>query len=579
MASAGTVVVDFSAETAKFTAELKKVQGSLARLEGDFKRLDRVAGVALRFFSGAALVGFAKQAFNAADAIGDAAERAGIAVESFSRLKFAAEQSDVELQTLTVGLRKFQVELSKATERGNSAAGSFSQIGLDARRLKELAPEQQLTLVADAFGKIKNPADRAAVAADLFGIKAGQQFTVLLRSADGFKKLTAEADRLGITMSGTTAAGIDQADAALKRLKATAESFTSRFLAGLSIVVLGAPDEFHAAEERIRQLESRRNALLNLGADKAAGQSGFAKELRAINEELATLMAQQRVAMGLIGERRTSGAQNARTGLPINALPQVAEFDLDAIRRLAIPEDTFGDRFDSDVFRAQAQEEFRAASLVLAEETANRTKEIEAGVTADLQQQFQLRMQFANEHRNQMLEAENSMQALREATLANGLRALQTFAGGSKKVAIALVLINKAQAISQAVQLGGVAIAQAAASAPPPLNAPAIFWAKAFTAANVAAIAATGFGEIRAIRNAGGAAPGSAVNPIFTNDTDTADAGATTQRTVQVIIQGNVIGNREFIDQLIEDIKDAVDDRDVVIISPTSRNAKDLVGA
>ena len=34
---------------------------------------------------------------------------------------------------------------------------------------------------------------------------------------------------------------------------------------------------------------------------------------------------------------------------------------------------------------------------------------------------------------------------------------------------------------------------------------------------------------------------------------------------MQVVIQGNVIGNKEFIDQLIEDIRGAVNDRDVII--------------
>lgn len=38
------------------------------------------------------------------------------------------------------------------------------------------------------------------------------------------------------------------------------------------------------------------------------------------------------------------------------------------------------------------------------------------------------------------------------------------------------------------------------------------------------------------------------------------------------------MGNQQFIDDLIDDVRDAVDDKDVILIRPTSRNGQDLAG-
>lgn len=104
MASAGTVTVDFAAETARFTSELKRVQGSLSRVEGSFKSLDRVAGVAMRVFSGEVLFKFARQALDVSKATADAA--AGI-----NQANAAIAQLTTTLNTYT---SKFAAGLSIA---------------------------------------------------------------------------------------------------------------------------------------------------------------------------------------------------------------------------------------------------------------------------------------------------------------------------------------------------------------------------------------------------------------------------------------------------------------------------------
>lgn len=576
---AGTVEIDFAAETAKFTAELKKVQGSLKRLEGNFKAIQKVGNLALNIFSGASLLTFAKNAFIAADAISEAAERAGVAVDSFSRLRFAAQQNDVELEALTTGLRKFQVELSRGAEEANASAGAFAQIGLSAKQLKSLSIEQQLSIVADAFKKIKSPADRVRVAIDLFGRAGEQLIPLLLKGSAGIKELTAEADRLGITMTKTTAAGVDQADLAIKRLKSTISGFTAKFVAGLSITLLGAPDELTALDDKILALQKRRDQLLQGGVGKgttasSAGKSAIRAEIEKINQEIEKLLSQQRIALGLIIPGKSGGPKSRRPD--VNIRSPLQEIDLEQIRALKIPDDPFGTRFDPDIFRAKAQEEFREATLTIAQEVAESQKRIEHQVTNDLEQQLQLRTQLVKQHANAQIEAELAIERQRDATVDAAIGALQAFAGQSKKVAIALVLINKARAISEAIQNTAVAVTAALKLDPTGVLAARV---KLMGAVQIAAIAASGFGEIQSINRAGGASIGTPSNPLITNNQAAADQqqGATTQTAIQVIVTGNVGFDQRIIDQIAEGIREATDERDVIIFGPNSRQAQEIV--
>jgi hypothetical protein len=258
MASAGTVTVEFQAETVGFTTDIKKIQSSLGGLGDSFKSLTSIAGAALGVFTGGALLSFAKNAAQAADATADAAARAGIAVESFSRLQFAAQQADVDMGAFVTGIQRFQVAISKAGEGSDKAGQALAAFGLKAEDLRNLSIEDQLSRIADEFSRIADPADRTSVAIDLFGKTAGPQLVPLLaQGKDGIAALTAEADRLGITLTSQTAAAIGQTDAAVKQLTSTLSAYAAKFVAGLSVVLLGPPDEIQRIDKEAFKLQER----------------------------------------------------------------------------------------------------------------------------------------------------------------------------------------------------------------------------------------------------------------------------------------------------------------------------------
>lgn len=243
---------------------------------------------------------FAKKSFEAADAIGDAAERAGVAVDSLSRLKYAAEQSDVDFSSLTLSIKRWQVTLSQAASGSQDAAGALKLLSLNASQLKGLSLEDQLRTIADQFSRIRDPADQTRVAVELFG-RAGEQLVPLLNKGGGaISDLTAEADKLGITLDQKTTGAVDRADKAIKKLLATLSAAGQRAVGSIAEQLVGPLDNIDAAERSLKALEKDRNAFLR-------GAANFLPA-KQVEEELARLDA--RIAGAKEGLRVIKAAED-----------------------------------------------------------------------------------------------------------------------------------------------------------------------------------------------------------------------------------------------------------------------------
>jgi hypothetical protein len=123
MATIGSLVVDLILKSATFNADMARsarvveanttrMQRSIAGIEGGLTR----AGNALKAFGAAtalsatarALVAVARNAINVGDEIGEAASKLGIGTQELQRLRFAAEQTDVDVTALNNAFKQFQ---------------------------------------------------------------------------------------------------------------------------------------------------------------------------------------------------------------------------------------------------------------------------------------------------------------------------------------------------------------------------------------------------------------------------------------------------------------------------------------
>lgn len=590
MANAGTVTVDFAAETAKFTAELKQVNSRLKGMETGFSSLASVAKLSLGFLSVGVVTGFAKSVFEAADAVGDMSARLGVSASELSKLKFIADQSDVSFESLSVGIKTFEKNVSNSTK-------VFNELGLSATQLKNLSLNEQFEILAQAFKDITNPADQTRIAMELFG-KAGVDLVPLLnQGADGMRRLGDEAERTGAVISDETAKAIGEADNAIKSMKSSVSGAATTLLSELAPAIKAVADgirtlaggatEIEKLTTKLNFLKDQRNSIipvvLNFGYDDGlgfvSGPGALDKRIAEIQAKIDQLKAKPAQKLNIpIGAvaldqsilqevQLTSRPSDNAIGLSGGAAAAArAQAEIEEIIR----ESQERQEFESLNRRFDAIAEFGAANKDIFGEIDTAWKDTlqqqEQDLLNSLAYQVKLEQQAAAEK-----------QAIQRSLVGSATTAFAAVANSELVSAKKRAGINKALALAQAIQNTYTGATLQLSSGDPYT---AIFRAGAviaFGLLQVAAIAKTDYGSASGSGGAPSSLGGSA-NPIYTTSSGTEqDQGASTKTAVQLTINGNIFSSTETAQWLIDTLQEAVSDRDVVFISGSSRQAQELM--
>jgi methyl-accepting chemotaxis protein len=141
-------------------------------------------------------------------AIDDIANRTGASTEGLSQLAYAADQSGASIQDIEKAMRKLADVETEAARGGSAAAKSLSRVGLSAKDLDGLSPEEKFLAISEGLSKIQDPAERSSLAMDLLGKSGANLLPMMEDGAAGIQAMMAEADSLGMTL------GPEQAKAA-----------------------------------------------------------------------------------------------------------------------------------------------------------------------------------------------------------------------------------------------------------------------------------------------------------------------------------------------------------------------------
>jgi hypothetical protein len=321
------LVVKLTAQTAEYEKKLDQANAKLSRFakntDGQLKGIGRsfakfnnaLGAIGVGF--GLAVVtrglaGAAAKAIEYGDEISKAAARTGVGAEAFSELAFAAKMSDIEMSSLTTAFQKLQKKISEAgTDTGN-AAQLFEALGLEFSKFRSLEPDKQFELIAEQISRIKDPADKARIAVELFGRSGAELLPLFEQGAEGIRKAREEAQRMGASLTDEQVKKLADADDAIKRLSSSWDSF-ARTLTGavapaLTRVfdILSNADAQKGIDARMSQIE----ALLK-SRGPTAGQFG---DNAALQKELATLREQSR--RQLLGEGRQARRPGTGSGAP-----------------------------------------------------------------------------------------------------------------------------------------------------------------------------------------------------------------------------------------------------------------------
>lgn len=222
------VQIRLTLENEQLTRSLRKTERDFARLEAKAKKsssgiseafIGAAKGITAAFLSVEAIRGFGNAMVSTAKAVADLndnAKKVGISFQAFQELQFTASQTGISVEALTTSIAKLQTNLGKMAATGNDAA--LEKLGLSIKAIINLAPERQFEVIIDALAGVKNPAERAAIAAELFGRGFKELNPLIAEGAGALDRFAQQAQDLGVVLSDVTRDQMAQFDDAMELL-------------------------------------------------------------------------------------------------------------------------------------------------------------------------------------------------------------------------------------------------------------------------------------------------------------------------------------------------------------------------
>lgn len=265
MATSVGLNMKMTASIAKFQSSMDKVEQKLKAIEYSGKQtasgMKLLAGIEVGklivggltkivdiMSSGISTVAnFSSQAADAADAIGKLSTATGMAEEPLQVFTQMASYGGVSSTQFGDALQKMSKGLGEAAQGSGTAKKALEHLGIPLNSLLKMSPEQQFMKLAAAIDNLKDPTEKSAIAAELFG-KSGTKLIPMFEGIEANAKATAdEMLSLGQILSGTQVNSIEAMNDSFEKVKATAFKIGSQVLANF------AP-----------ALESANNALLEM---------------------------------------------------------------------------------------------------------------------------------------------------------------------------------------------------------------------------------------------------------------------------------------------------------------------------
>jgi len=184
-------------------------------------------------------VNYAGSLASSIDETAKLAQRTGIAVEALQGFQVAAELSGVP--NLDRAIQRLTITIGDAAAGVKEPQKAFERLGIDFEKLAGLKPEDQFRQVAAAFQDVGTQAEKAAIAADLFG-RSGVELLPLFNS--NLAEIEARAQRLGIVLGQEQTAAIERMNDALFLVRKTLDGILGQVLANIADVVTAIAEEF-----------------------------------------------------------------------------------------------------------------------------------------------------------------------------------------------------------------------------------------------------------------------------------------------------------------------------------------------
>jgi hypothetical protein len=196
------------------------------------------------FAVGSQVTGFLKElAYGAIEAgaqMDDFANRLGVGTEELQGFMYAASLSGASSQEAANGIRVLSAQIEAAVGGSKEAVSAFADLGVAFKDSEgnARAPLEIFNEVAQGFEKLADGPEKTAKAMKLLG-RAGLTLVPLLNEGpEGIRKLTDEAERLGVIVSKDTIKTLAEADDAFDALRQQTNALKMNIGAALAPVLM-----------------------------------------------------------------------------------------------------------------------------------------------------------------------------------------------------------------------------------------------------------------------------------------------------------------------------------------------------
>lgn len=210
MSNIGTMAVNFIAKTFGFDRNVDKSRQKYNRFtkdvrssKADFKAMDGAVGKLGVSLSGLLAAGSAAQMFRLfdgtmqqADALGKAAQMLDVSVSALDRYHFAASRAGITTSEVDNALRKMEKRLGEARYGTGRLYSFFQKMGVSLERFLKMKPERAFEQFGYMLNRIRDPMEKVAAAATIFGDQAGPKMIRFFENGN-LGQASRDLERLG----------------------------------------------------------------------------------------------------------------------------------------------------------------------------------------------------------------------------------------------------------------------------------------------------------------------------------------------------------------------------------------------
>lgn len=189
------------------SAKLKSLGTSIQDSLGKASTYAGIAGAAIEAFA----IKSVKDLADLGEQLDNFQKKTGVGVEASSALKAEAESMGISFETVGGSIKKMQVNIAGMAGDTKKANEALKPLGLTFKDIQNLKPEEQLFKLGDAIAKIKDPAEKTALANQLLGKSGADLLPIFNNGAASLEEFKKKAQELGILL---TQEAIDKAQAA-----------------------------------------------------------------------------------------------------------------------------------------------------------------------------------------------------------------------------------------------------------------------------------------------------------------------------------------------------------------------------